>query len=185
MLACFRAKSVLVWTGIPKLADGAGIRGAVAVPATETGGKSGSQYVTVAVATVVISAPSLFPFYPQCIHAGALVQPGNLRHLYRLNHAWSRKWSQRVMPLAHGKCGSYRYMLRRDAGAVPDHSGGRVKQLSPATGAKAKLPFRGCYFIVVLSPTFPPAAESRGGYAGDADTVLLKYGPRWVRPHSR
>lgn len=48
----------------------------------------------------------------------------------------------------------------------------RVKQLSPATGAEKKQNYHSvvCYFLHRSGDLqlFPPAAESRGGYAGDA-----------------
>ncbi len=112
MLACFLGQKVF---GLDRhtswlIGAGSSICGAAAVLATEPVVKAEASKVTVAVATVVIFgtiAIFLYPaMYPLLAH---WFSPKLTASISAQPCMKSRKWSQRVMPLARcGKCGSYR-----------------------------------------------------------------------------
>ncbi|VFS04382.1 Putative membrane protein YeiH [Salmonella enterica subsp. houtenae] len=178
MLACFLGQKVF---GLDRhtswlIGAGSSICGAAAVLATEPVVKAEASKVTVAVATVVIFGtiaiflyPAMYPllahwFSPETygIYIGSTMH--EVAQVVAAGHAVSPDAENaaviakmlRVMMLAP-------FLIILAA---------RVKQLSPATGAEKSKNYHSvvCYFLHRSGDLqlFPPAAESRGGYAGDA-----------------
>ncbi len=178
MLACFLGQKVF---GLDRhtswlIGAGSSICGAAAVLATEPVVKAEASKVTVAVATVVIFGtiaiflyPAMYPllahwFSPETygIYIGSTMH--EVAQVVAAGHAVSPDAENaaviakmlRVMMLAP-------FLIILAA---------RVKQLSPASGRGKKQNYHSvvCYFLHRSGDLqlFPPAAESRGGYAGDA-----------------